>query len=178
MSDSTFPINGTQKEKIHPVRVHSSVKEFLDLAIRRKWLIVIFILLGLVVGGGLAWIKRDVYRSSAVIIVAQPKNQERSAPSVGGNNVPESVLTVTQKVLSRTNLQKVIDEFHLSKDHVKTHGYEPVIESLRKNIKIESKGPGGPEGSGKQIEALTISFAHHDPMTAMNVTLKIGLSIH
>ena len=174
MSDSTFPINGTQKEKVHPARVHSSVRDFLDLAIRRKWLIVIFVLLGLVVGGGLAWIKRDVYRSSSVIIVAQPKNQERSVPSVGGNNVPESVLTVTQKVLSRTNLQKVIDEFHLSKDHVKTHGYEPVIEGLRKNIKIESKGPGGPEGPGKQIEALTISFAHHDPMTAMNITSKLA----
>jgi capsular exopolysaccharide synthesis family protein len=174
MSDSTFPIHGTQKEKIHPVRVHSSVREFLDLAMRRKWLIVFFVLLGLVVGGGLAWIKKDAYRSSAVILVAQPKNQERSVPSVGENTVPESVMTVTQKVLSRTNLQQVIDEFHLSADKVKRHGYEPVIESLRNTINIESKGPGGPKGPGKQIEALTISFAHHDPMTAMKVTAKLA----
>ena len=174
MSDSTFPLHGAQKEKKHPVRGHSSVRDFFDLAMRRKWLMVIFVLLGLVVGGGLAWIKRDLYRSSAVIIVAQPKSQERSVPSVEGNNVPESVLIVTQKVLSRTNLQKVIDEFHLSADKVKRHGYEPVIESLRKNINIESKGPGGPEGPGKQIEALTISFAHHDPVTAMKVTSKLA----
>jgi capsular exopolysaccharide synthesis family protein len=174
MSDSIFPIHGTQKEKIHPVRVHSSVREFLDLAMRRKWLIVFFVLLGLVVGGGLAWIKKDAYRSSAVILVAQPKNQERSVPSVGENTVPESVMTVTQKVLSRTNLQQVIDEFHLSADKVKRHGYEPVIESLRNTINIESKGPGGPKGPGKQIEALTISFAHHDPMTAMKVTAKLA----
>lgn len=174
MSDSTFPRNQAHKEKIQSVRIHSSIKEFLDLAVRRKWLIVLFVLLGIVVGGGLAWIKIDVYRSSTVIVVEQQKIHERYVPSVGRENVPESVFAVNQRILSRTNLQKVIDEFHLSKEHVKTHGYEPVIESLRKNIKIESKGPGGPEGPGKQIEALTISFAHHDPMTAMNVTSKFA----
>lgn len=137
-------------------------------------MIVIFVLLGLVVGGGLAWIKKDLYRSSAVILVAQPKSLERSVPSVGGRTVPESVLTVTQKILSRTNLQQVIDEFHLSADKVKRHGYEPVIESLRNTINIESKGPGGPEEPEGQIEALTISFAHHDPMTAMTVTSKLA----
>lgn len=166
MSDFTFPINEAQKEKSQSVRTHSSIKEFLDLAIRRKWLMVVFVLLGLVVGGGLAWIQRDVYRSTAVIIVEQPKIHENYVPSGAGRNVSESVLTVTQQVLSRTNLQKVIDEFQLSTDKVKSHGYEPVIESLRKNIKIESKGTEG------QIEALTISFAHYDPMTARNVTSK------
>jgi polysaccharide chain length determinant protein (PEP-CTERM system associated) len=168
MSDSTFPINGTQKEKNQSVRTHSSIKEFLDLAVRRKWLIVIFVLLGIVVGGGLAWIKTDVYRSSTVIIVEQQKNRERYVSSVGGNTVPESVLTVNRQVLSRTNLQKVIDEFHLSDDIVKSRGYEPVIESLRKNITIESKGRGG------QIEALIVSFAHHNPLTAMKVTSKFA----
>jgi len=169
MSDSTFPINGTQKEKIQPVRTHSYIKEFIDLVVRRKWLIVIFVLWGLVVGGWLAWIKIDMYRSSAVIVVEQQKIHEKNVPSsVGGNNVSESVWTVNQQVLSRTNLQKVIDEFHLSTNKVKSHGYEPVIESLRKNIKIESKGHGG------QIEALTISFAHHDPMTAMKVTSALA----
>jgi uncharacterized protein involved in exopolysaccharide biosynthesis len=104
MSESTFPINGTQKEKIQPVRGHSSVRDFLDLAMRRKWLIVLFVLLGLVVGGGLAWIKKDVYRSSAVIIVPQTKNHERSVPSVGGNNIPESesVLTVRKSSVVQT----------------------------------------------------------------------------
>ena len=168
MSDSTFPRNQAHKEKIQSVRIHSYIKEFLDLAVRRKWLIVLFVLLGIVAGGGLAWIKIDVYRSSTVIVVEQQKIHERYVPSVGGDNVPESVFTVNQRILSRTNLQKVIDEFHLSTDDVKSHGYEPVIESLRKNIKIESKGRGG------QIEALTLSFAHHVPMTAMKVTSKLS----
>ena len=174
MSDSTFPIPGTQKEKTHPVLTRSSIREFLDLAVRRRWLIVIFVLLGFVVGGGLTWVKIDRYRSSAVILVAQPMSQERSVSLVGGRTVPESVMSATQKVLSRSNLQQVIDEFHLSKDHVKRHGYEPVIESLRNTINIESKGTGGPEEPEGHIEALTISFAHQDPMTAMKVTAKLA----
>ena len=168
MADSTFPNTGARAEKDQVGVALSYAKDLLDIAVRRKWLIIIFILLGIIVGGALAWLKKDVYRSSTVILVEQQKIHEKYVPSVVGGTAAERVSTITQQVLSRTNLQKVIDEFQLSSDVIKTNGYEPVINGLRKNIKIETKGRGG------ELEAFTISFSHEDPMVAMKVTSKLA----
>ena len=119
-------------------------------------------------GGLLAWLKVDMYRSETVILVEQQKIPEKYVPSVIGGSTAERVSTMTQQVLSRTNLQKVIDEFHLYPEAIHSEGYEVVIEGLRKNIKIQTKGRGG------QIEAFTISFAHREPMMAMKVTARLA----
>jgi len=148
------------------VRVHNSITYFFDLIVRRKWVIVTCVLLGLAVGGGLVWVKKDVYRSNTVIVVEQYDSWSGSL--VGRVSSAERASTITQRVLSSTNLKKVIDEFYLSGDIVKRYGYEPVIERLRENVTIATEGRGG------QLEALTISFAHHDPMMAMKVTAQLA----
>ena len=168
MADSTFPNSGVQAEKGQFVVLLAYAKDFIDIAIRRKWIIISCILFGLVSGGWGAWFKKDIYRSNTVILVEQQKIPEKYVPSVIGGSAAERVSTITQQVLSRSNLQKVIDEFQLSSDTIKRQGYEPVIEGLRENVKIETKGSGG------RLESLTISFAHEDPMVAMRVTSKLA----
>ena len=148
--------------------IQKYIKEFLDLAFRRKWLILSCVILGTAIGVALAWLKVDIYRSETVILVEQQKIPEKYVPSVVGGSMAERVSTMTQQVLSRTNLQKVIDEFHLFAEEIRSQGYDVVIEGLKKNIKIETKGSGG------QIEAFTISFAHRDPMMAMKVTSRLA----
>lgn len=155
-------------DKDPSVVIQHYLKEGLDLALRRKWLILGFVVLGTAIGGILAWLKVDLYRSETVILVEQQKIPEKYVPSVIGGSTAERVSTMTQQVLSRTNLQKIIDEFQLYPESIRVQGYELVIEGLRKNIKIQTKGSGG------QIEAFTISFAHPDPMTAMKVTAKLA----
>ncbi|MDH5642268.1 MAG: hypothetical protein OEY28_13350, partial [Nitrospira sp.] len=55
---------------------------------------------------------------------------------------------------------------------VKREGLESVLESLRKQIKIDTVGTAG--SRGKSVEAFTISFSHEDPTTAMKVTAKLA----
>ncbi len=167
MANSILP-KGAHADKEQSIVILSYVKDILDMAIRRKWLIISLMLVGIAVGGTMAWFKKDVYRSSTVILVEQQKIHEKYVPSVVGGSAAERVSTITQQVLSRTNLQKVIDEFQLSPDVVKREGYEPIIKGLRKNVVISTKGSRG------QLEALTISFAHEDPLVAMKVTSKLA----
>ncbi|WNM57950.1 polysaccharide biosynthesis tyrosine autokinase [Candidatus Nitrospira allomarina] len=148
--------------------VQKYLKDFWDLAVRRKWLILSFVILGIVIGGTLAWLKVDMYRSETVILIEQQKIPEKYVSSVVGGSTADRVSTMTQQVLSRTSLLKIIEEFHLYSDEIKARGYEGVIEALRTNIKIETKGSGG------QIEAFNISFAHRDPKTAMKVTARLA----
>ncbi|MCA9499046.1 MAG: AAA family ATPase [Nitrospirales bacterium] len=143
------------------------LKDFLDLAVRRKWLILSFVLLGTTIGGILAWLQVDMYRSETVILIEQQKIPEKYVSSVVGGSTAERVSTMTQLVLSRTNLEKIIDEFHLYPRAIKDKGYEEVVAGLRKNIKIQTRGGG-------EVEAFTISFSHSDPMMAMRVTAKLS----
>jgi len=162
--------NQSRLEGDNPVIIKNLLQDLLNIGLRWKWFILAMIILGSSIGGFLAWSKRDSYRSTTVILVEQQKITEEYVRSVVGGSVAERVSTITQQVLSRTNLQKVIDEFSLFPEVVRVEGYEPVIKSLREEIKIEIKG----QGSYGQVEAFTISFAHHDPMMAMKVTAKLA----
>ena len=171
MANSTL-LKGPHAGKDQTAIILGYAKDFLDMAIRRKWLIIIFVILGIVVGVGLAWLKKDIYRSSAVILVERQKIHSKYVSDIVGDTAAERVSMITQQVLSRTNLQKVIDEFHLSPEKLKNEGYQPVIESLRKNVKINTRLQG--RGRKANLETLTISFADENPMLAMRVTSKLA----
>ena len=167
MAASTLPLLGAQPEQDPAILVQKYIKEFLDIISRQKWLIILFILLGIVVGGVMAWKKKDVYRSSTVILVEIQKIPEKYVSSVVSGSAVQRVSTITQQVLSRTNLQKMIDELHMSPAGINSQGYGPAIAVLRENITIETKGR-------RQLETITISFTHHDPMMAMKVASNLA----
>lgn len=146
--------------------LQGKVKDYVDIAIRRKWLILSIVMLSVAVAGTLAWFKKDVYRSSTVILVEQQTIPEKYVSSVL-DDVASRVSTITQQVLSRTSLVKVIEEFGLFQEVIQEEGYELAILSMRENIQVETKGRN-------RIEAFTISFAHEDPTTAMKVTSRLA----
>jgi uncharacterized protein involved in exopolysaccharide biosynthesis len=146
--------------------LQGKVKGYVDIAIRRKWLILSIVMISVGVAGTVAWFKNDVYRSSTVILVEQQTIPEKYVSSVL-DDVAGRVSTITQQVLSRTSLVKVIDEFGLYQVVIKEDGYESAILNMRENIQVETKGRS-------RIEAFTISFAHNDPTTAMKVTSKLA----
>jgi uncharacterized protein involved in exopolysaccharide biosynthesis len=122
MADSTFPNSGVQAEKGQFVVLLAYAKDIFDIAFRRKWIIISCILFGLVSGGWGAWFKKDIYRSNTVILVEQQKIHQSYVPDVIGGSTAERVSTITQQVLSRTNLQRVVDEFQLYPDIIKSKG--------------------------------------------------------
>jgi len=146
--------------------LQGKVKDYVDIAIRRKWLILSIVMISVGVAGTVSWFKKDVYRSSTVILVEQQTIPEQYVTSVL-DDVASRVSTITQQVLSRTSLVKVIEEFGLFQDIIQEEGYEQAILNMRQNIKVETKGRS-------RIEAFTISFAHQDPTTAMKVTSRLA----
>lgn len=146
--------------------LQGKVRDYVDIAIRRKWLIISIVMISVGVAGTVAWFKKDVYRSSTVILIEQQTIPEKYVSSVL-DDVASRVSTITQQVLSRTSLVKVVEEFGLFQDLIQKEGYEQAILRMRENIQVETKGR-------KRIEAFTISFAHEDPTTAMKVTSRLA----
>jgi len=148
--------------------IQAYLEELLDIAIRRKWLILSIVFVCTVASGIFAWNQPELYQSTTTILVEHQKIPGNIVRPMVADGVAERVSTITQRVLSRTSLQKVIEELNLYPEIIKKDGYDSVIAALAQNVTLETKGSRG------RLESFTISFIHEDPMTAMKVAAKIA----
>ena len=161
-------LNGKQQGGDSNLAIQAYIQDLLDIAIRRKWLIISIVILSVAISGVYAWVKPKLYRSTTVIMVEHQKIPENYVRSVVSGRVAERVSTITQQVLSRTSLQKVIEELQLFPQMVKEHGYDSAIGIMRGSVQLVTKGSRG------RLDTFKISFSHSDPMTAMKVTAKLA----
>ena len=142
------------------------------MIVRRKWLVMSSILACVVVAGALCLLLPKSYRSSTLILIENQKIPDDYVKGIGGASIEERLTMIQQQVMSRTLLSQTIEEFKLYEGQVKQDGLESTIEGMRKAIKVETVGTIG--ARGKSVEAVTISFSHEHPMTAMKVTAKLA----
>jgi len=148
------------------------VQDYWTLIVRRKWLVIGSILAGVTIAAVLCVVLPKSYRSSTSILIEDQKIPDDYVKGIGGASIQERLTMIQQQVMSRTLLSQIIDEFKLYESQVRRTGIESAIEGMRKEIKVETVGTTGTRG--KSVEAVTISFAHESPMTAMQVTGKLA----
>jgi succinoglycan biosynthesis transport protein ExoP len=147
-----------------------SIKDYVDIIVRRRWFFMAPMftlgLLGLV--GALLWPPR--YRSEALILVEQQKIPERYVtPNVVGD-LQERLQSMTQQILSRTRLQRLIEQLRLYPDLRARKTMDDVVDRMRKDIEVEPIRGG--KGAG-EITAFRISYATRSPSLAQQVTNEL-----
>lgn len=167
---STNELASNETPPNEPVSV--VIQAFWAMIVRRKWLVMSSILAGVMVAGLLCLVLPKSYRSTTLILVEDQKIPEDYVKGIGGGSIEERVTMIQQQVMSRTLLSRTMEEFKLYERQVEKAGLESAIEEMRKSIKVETVGTAGPRG--RSVEAVTISFSHEDPMTAMKVTEKLA----
>lgn len=142
-----------------------NVTKYVDMALRRKWWIIIPFLLVLLGGLTYALIAPKVYEASTLILVIPqrvPQNYVRSIVTV---SMEDRLRTITQQVTSRTNLERIIKQYGLFQDESsKDLLLDQKVELLRKRIHTRVIR-GGRTGGG----AFTISFEGKDPVKVADV---------
>ena len=161
---------------------------YFDIALRRKWWVVICFVLAILVGFAYFEVSPEIYEASTLILVEPQKVPTSYVSPVVSDTVEKRLQTITQQVHSRTNLENIIDRFDLDKepekidqgflDKLKTKlnlkkekpekNQESIkimnlVEALRKKIEVKLQGRGG-------NNAFQISFTWHDPEVAAQVT--------
>jgi polysaccharide chain length determinant protein (PEP-CTERM system associated) len=149
-----------------PLTIH----DYLEIGLRRKWYIIIPFVLSVLVSAGVYKLLPKVYKATTLILV-QPQNVPENyirptiSESVGGR-----LNTVSQEILSRTRLQKIIDEFNLYTDLRNKLYMEEIIERMRKAIEVKVQ-----EQRREQMQnSFTISFEGEKPEVVMRVTNKLA----
>ena len=147
-----------------------TVSDYWHIATKRKWIIIGSILTALGIAGLLVLFLPKSYRSNTLILVETQKIPEDYVRSIVGGTIEERLIMIKQQVMSRTLLSRVVNEFKLYQDDVRSQGFEDVIDDMRRNIRVDTVGTG----RGGRIEAFSISYSNRDPMVAMKVTSKLA----
>jgi polysaccharide biosynthesis transport protein len=113
---------------------------------RGRWWIILPLFLCWITVWGVSWLLPTTYESEAQILVEQQKVPEQYVLSNVNMNIEERLQSMTQKILSRTKLQQIIDRYELypnQKGIRKLFQSADPVEQMRKDIKIELVQPPG-----------------------------------
>jgi polysaccharide chain length determinant protein (PEP-CTERM system associated) len=143
------------------------ISEFWRIAVRRKWSIIIPVLISVPLSFAAFFYIPKVYQAATLILVQPQKVPQEYVRSTVTAPVTERLATIRQEILNRTSLEKVIVEFDLYSKERKTSAMEEVIEFMREKININVHGKSGPQTT------FSVSFEGNDPLRVMNVTNKL-----
>jgi polysaccharide chain length determinant protein (PEP-CTERM system associated) len=140
-------------------------REYLDIAVRRiYWIIIPFLIILL---GGFYYILETpkIYQASTLILVQAQKVPENYVRSTVTTSVQDRLRTIEQQVTSRTNLENIIKECKLFDQPPENKMLtEEKVALVKKQIGINVANPSGGES------AFSISFIGKDPVKITQVT--------
>jgi polysaccharide biosynthesis transport protein len=142
---------------------------YLAILRRRHLHFLIPVLVGWLVVWGASWILRDRYKSTTLILVEQPTMPKDYVTPNISDNLQERLGSITQQILSRTNLLHIIDEFNLySGEHGHQTTSDEKVERMRKDVEIELV-----RDMHNQVTAFNVSYSNPNPRVAQQVTSEI-----
>ena len=134
--------------------------------IQRRWLLIIPLMVALAVGSILAIKLPKVYEAQTLILVEPqrvPANYVQAV--VTTEEVADRISTLSQQILSRTNLEKIINEFKLyTGPEFENMFSEDKVEALKKDINIQVTQ------NRRETNAFSITYRGRNPEKVMNIT--------
>jgi polysaccharide chain length determinant protein (PEP-CTERM system associated) len=134
------------------------------IAWRRKWWAILPAIA--IAVGAYAWVRTlpNQYRSDTLILVVPQRVPESYVRSTVTTRIEDRLQSITQQILSRTRLERIIQDFNLYSDVRKNAIMEDVVDRMRSNINVQVvKG-----------DAFRVSFTADEARTAMRVTERLA----
>jgi polysaccharide chain length determinant protein (PEP-CTERM system associated) len=141
------------------------IKQLVDVAGRRKSIIISCILVGLAIGLGVYLIQPKVYMSTCLLSYQQQDiNPAKISPEIN-TKLKDVVSSLTQVILSRTSLEEIITAEGLYKKEREKLPMEDVVEKMRRNIEVIPS---------KEGDTFSISFTGSNPNQVVRVTNSLS----
>ncbi len=148
-----------------------NIHDYLEMGLRRKWYIVIPLVLCVLVSFGVYKHLPKVYKATTLILVQPQRVPESYVRATITDSVAGRLSTIGQEILSRTRLEKVIQEFNLYSEVRNDVPMEGIVEMMRHAVEV--KVQVSPQNERTQ-NSFSISFEGKDPKTVMMVTNKLA----
>lgn len=149
-----------------PQPIPMDPKTILDIIIKRRWIVMTPFFLAMIVGIVLSVKLPRIYEASTLILIQPQKVPQEYVQSLVTSDPGDRISTLSQQILSRTNLEKIIDEFQLYKGPEFENLYvEDKIKSLRESISVSVSND-----KRRENDAFTITYQGKDPQQVMRIT--------
>ncbi len=136
---------------------------------RRRWQFLIPFFCGWLLVWGASWVIPSTYRSGTLILVEQPSVPEKYVVSNIDSDIQHQLDSITQQILSRTRLIRIIDSLGLYATERKHKSADDMVETMRKDIEIELS-----HGDDRKLSAFNIYYANRDPKMAQAATSELA----
>jgi len=142
--------------------------EIIEIILRRRWYIITTFCLFMMAGILVALTSPKVYSAKTLILLKPQRVSADSFQSIVPTNIDSRISTLSQQILSRTNLEMIINEFKLySGSNFDKMFMADKIKSMRKRIIVEVTRS---QSYTSDTNAFSIAFKGHDPEKVMKVT--------
>jgi protein tyrosine kinase modulator len=142
--------------------------QILEIIIRRRWLIIIPLCLVLTAGFFYTLTAPKTYEASTTILIQPQKVPTDYVRSIVTVDPQQRINTISQQILSRTNLEKIIKQFGLFKDNKNMYP-EDKINSMRERVAVKQTS-----SRSHSTEAFVVSFIGSNPEIVMQVANKLA----
>ena len=143
-----------------------SFETWLQVARRRKWLIVLPALLTAAVAVAVIYFLPNRYRSETLILVVPQRVPESYVKSTVTSRIEDRLQAIGQQIMSRTKLEQIISDFNL---YQRERADGDLMEDIVEKMRTRDIGIGVVKG-----DAFRLSFQSDDPRVAMRVTERLG----
>src|SRR5580704_8874399 len=104
---------------------------------RRRWQFLVPFFCGWLLVWGASWLIPSTYRSGTLILVEQPSVPSKYVESNIDSDIQHQLDSITQQILSRTRLLRIIDSLGLYTEDRKHKTPDDLVEKMRRDIEIE-----------------------------------------
>lgn len=154
-----------------PVENDSAILgSYVSAVLRHRWLVILCAFVLWAAGLGASLLVPKKFRSDTVILI-EPQNvlPQYVTPNVA-IDLQQRMQSLTQQILSRTRLVKIMDAFHLYGQQPNQEAADALVQRMRDDINIELiKG----NGRGDDISAFKVSYSAQSPEIAQSVLGQI-----
>lgn len=164
-----------------------TVFDQLAVFMHRKWLFIAPLIIGTVAGIAVSLELPEKYSSTTLIVVEEQQIPEEYVTPADKTPFGQRLNVISQQILSRTRLEKIIREFGLNYQgpgllsraksmvtgvEVEAPTPDDIIEQMRSDIQFAVTGePTSKKQQGSSGgNAFTITYSGEDPQTTMQVT--------
>lgn len=142
-----------------------SLNEIAAVIGHHRWLILVPFAIGVAVAPLLARFAPERYRSEALIVVIPQQVPDNYVKPTVRETVEERLPAITDQILSRSRLERIIQEMDLYRAERARGLMEDVVQMMRNDI--------GTSAIGRDVDSFRVTYVSNNPETARKVTERL-----
>ena len=144
-----------------------TLNEIVSVIVRRRWVILVPFAFGVAIAPFLARFAPERYRSEALIVVVPQQVPDNFVKSTVSESVEDRLPSITDQILSRSRLERIIQEMDLYKAARARGVMEDVVQAMRVDVTTSAVGKD-------DVDSFRVSYVSDNPETARKVTERLA----